>query len=125
MTIVVQWADETHKTIFVQYERLWTWSDFAAAKREIDSLLNSVSHTVDIISDSQQSGGLPNGNALTMLANSFQSAPDNIGLVVVVGANPFFKSLLQILQTVSMNRAAKNIRFSKTLEEAQSLINAA
>ncbi|MBI1280547.1 MAG: hypothetical protein GC179_20660 [Anaerolineaceae bacterium] len=125
MAIAVSWADENHKTILVQYERLWTWSDFAAAKRQIDGLLHSVSYTVDIISDSSQSGGLPSGNALTTLTNSFQTAPDNIGLVVVVGANPFFKSLLQILQTVSMNRAAKNIHFSKSLEEAQTLINAA
>ena len=125
MAINVTWANEAHNTILVKYERLWTWSDFAAAKVQIDTLLNSVTYTVDIISDSQQSGGLPAGNALNAMANSFQSAPDNIGLVVVVGANPFFKSLLQILQTVSMNHAAKNIRFSKSLEHAQSLIKVA
>ncbi len=125
MAIIVNWANEAHNTILVKYERLWTWSDFAAAKRQIDELLNSVDHTVDIISDSHQSGGLPHGNALNVMATSFQSAPNNIGIVVVVGANPFFKSLLQILQTVSMNHAAHNIHFSKTLEDAQSLINAA
>lgn len=122
MAISVGWANEAHETILVKYERLWTWPDFAAAKVEIDNLLNSVNHKVDIISDSHKSGGLPHGNALSTLANSFQSAPDNIGMVVVVGANPFFKSLLQILQTVSMNRAAKNIRFSKSLEDAQKIL---
>ncbi len=125
MAITVTWANEAHNTIFVKYERLWTWSDFAVAKVQIDRLLNSVTYTVDIISDSQQSGGLPGGNALNAMANSFQSAPNNIGLVVVVGANPFFRSLLQILQTVSMNRAAKNIRFSKSVEDARSLTKAA
>lgn len=125
MSIVVNWADETHKTILVEYERLWTWGDFVLAKKQIDDLLNSVSYTIDIISDSRRSNGLPHGNALSVLAKSFQSAPDNIGKVIVVGANPFFKSLLQLLQTVSMNRAAKNIRFSKSLEDAQALIKAA
>jgi hypothetical protein len=125
MAILVDWANETHNTILVKYERLWTWSDFAAAKVEIDRRLNSVNYTVDIISDSHNSGGLPRGNALNVFASSFQSAPNNIGMVIVVGANPFFKSLLQILQTVSMNHAAKNIRFSKSLEDAQSLIRAA
>ena len=125
MAIVVNWANEAHDTILVRYERLWTWSDFAAAKRQIDGLLNSVNHSVDIISDSRQSGGLPRGNAVNVMVTSFQSAPSNIRIVVVVGANPFFKSLLQILQTVSMNHAAHNIHFSKTLEDAQSLINAA
>ena len=88
-------------------------------------LTEFVQHTVDIISDSHESGGLPRGNALNVMATSFQSAPNNIGIVVVVGANPFFKSLLQILQTISMNHAAHNIHFSKTLEDAQTFINAA
>lgn len=125
MAIQVGWATDAHKTIYVRYEQVWTWTDFAAAKVQIDTLLNSVPHTVDIISDSRDSKGLPNGNALSHLGHSFQSAPGNIGMVVVVGANPFFKSLLQILQTVSLNRAAQNIRFTKTLEDAQSLLKAA
>ena len=125
MGILVKWENETHKTIVVTYEREWTWEDFASSKVEIDNLLNSVSHTVNIISDSRQSGGLPSGNALAVLSRSFQSAPSNIGLVAVLGANPFFKALLQILQTVSLNRAAKNIRFVKSEEDARMLTRAA
>ena len=125
MAILVGWESEAQKTILVTYERLWTWEDFAASKVQIDTLLNSVDHTVNIISDSRQSSGLPRGNALSVMSRSFQSAPDNIGLVVVLGANPFFKSLLQILQTVSLNRAAKNIRFVKSEEDARMLTQAA
>ena len=125
MTIRVGWENETHKTILVTYERVWTWDDFTSAKVQIDSLLNSVDYPVNIISDSRESMGLPNGNALSVLARSFQSAPSNIGIVAVLGANPFFKSLLQILQTVSLNRAAKNIRFVKTEEDAHSITRAA
>ena len=121
MAILVRWENETHKTIVVTYERLWTWEDFATSKVQIDTLLNSVNHTVNIISDSRQSAGLPGGNAVGVLSRSFQTAPDNIGIVAVLGANPFFKSLLQILQTVSLNRAAKNIRFVKSEEDAQML----
>jgi hypothetical protein len=97
----------------------------ADAKVQIDRLLNSVSHNVDILSDSSKSGGLPGGNAISVLARSFQSAPSNVGKVVVVGANPFFKALLQSLQTISLNRAAKNIHFVKSTEEAQSLLKIA
>jgi hypothetical protein len=122
MGILVEWENETHKTILVTYERIWTWEDFASSKVQIDTRLNSVPHTVNIISDSRQSAGLPNGNALSVLSRSFQSAPSNIGLVVVLGANPFFKALLQILQTVSLNRAAKNIRFVKSEEDAKMAI---
>ena len=122
MGILVEWESEAHKTILVTYERIWTWEDFASSKVQIDTRLNSVPHTVNIISDSRQSAGLPNGNALSVLSRSFQSAPSNIGLVVVLGANPFFKALLQILQTVSLNRAAKNIRFVKSEEDAKMLI---
>ncbi len=125
MAIQVGWATEARRTIYVRYEKVWTWADFAAAKVQIDALLNSVPYTVDIISDSRESGGLPHGNALSHLGHSFQTAPGNIGKVVVVGANPFFKSLLQILQTISLNHAAQNIRFSKTLDDARSLIDAA
>jgi hypothetical protein len=125
MAITVGWESETHKTILVTYQRTWTWEDFAAAKVQIDSLLNSVEHKVNIISDSRQSAGLPGGNAVGVLSRSFQSAPDNVGMVAVLGANPFFKALLQILQTVSLNRAAKNIRFVKSEEDAQMLTRAA
>jgi hypothetical protein len=125
MGILVKWENEAHKTIVVTYEREWTWDDFATSKVEIDTLLDSVSHTVNIISDSRQSAGLPGGNALAVLSRSFQSAPSNIGLVAVLGANPFFKALLQILQTVSLNRAAKNIRFVKSEEDAHMLTRAA
>ncbi|MCA0457856.1 MAG: hypothetical protein LCI00_28075 [Chloroflexi bacterium] len=125
MGIHVDWGNDDHNTISVSYERSWSWTDFADAKVQIDSLLNSVEYTVDILSDSSQSGGLPGGNALSVLARSFQSAPSNIGKVVVVGANPFFKSLLQILQTVSLNRAANNIHFAKSSDEARSLIKLA
>jgi len=125
MGILVEWENETHKTILVTYERIWTWEDFASSKVQIDTRLNSVPHTVNIISDSRQSAGLPGGNALAVLSRSFQSAPSNVGMVVVLGANPFFKALLQILQTVSLNRAAKNIRFVKTEEDARLLTRAA
>jgi len=125
MAILVAWENEAHKTIVVTYERIWTWEDFATSKVQIDTLLNSVKHTVNIISDSRQSAGLPGGNAVGVLSRSFQTAPDNIGIVAVLGANPFFKALLQILQTVSLNRAAKNIRFVKTEADAQLLTHAA
>lgn len=123
MAIVVDWANDTHKTIYIRYERFWTWADFAKAKVQIDTLLNSTTNKVDILSDSRESGGLPQGNLLSHLVHSFQTAPSNIGNVVVVGANPMFKMALQILQTVSLNRAAQNIRFSKTLNDANHLID--
>ena len=125
MAILVNWENETHKTIVVKYEREWVWEDFATAKVQIDSFLNSVDYTVNIISDSRESIGIPRGNALAVLSRSFQSAPTNIGMVIVLGANPFFKALLQILQTVSLNRAAKNIRFVKTEEDVKVVTNAA
>lgn len=125
MGIQVSWSSDSHHTMIVTYDRSWSWTDFAEAKVQIDALLNSVEHKVDILSDSSKSGGLPGGNALSVLARSFQSAPSNIGKVVVVGANPFFKSLLQILQTVSLNHAAKNIHFVKSPEEAHSLLKIA
>ena len=125
MAIHVNWENETHKTIVVKYEREWVWEDFATAKVQIDLFLNSVDYTVNIISDSRESIGIPRGNALAVLSRSFQSAPTNIGMVIVLGANPFFKALLQILQTVSLNRAAKNIRFVKTEEDVLVLTNAA
>ena len=125
MAILVGWENEAHKTIVVTYERIWTWEDFASSKVQIDDLLNSVDYVVNIMSDSRESAGLPGGNALAVLSRSFQSAPSNVGMVVVLGANPFFKALLQILQTVSLNRAAKNIRFAKSEEDAHLLTRAA
>ncbi|MEZ4667901.1 MAG: hypothetical protein R3E39_08305 [Anaerolineae bacterium] len=122
MAIKVQWNSDHHNTILVTYEAGWTWDDYSHAKVEIDNLLNSVDYTVHIISDSRGAGMLPRGNALTYFARAFQTAPGNIGLVVVVGGNIIFRSLLQLLQTVSLNRAANNICFAYTIDEARELL---
>ena len=122
MAIRVKWDDETHRAILVTYEAGWNWDDYFSAKVEIDALLNSVTYTVHIISDSRVGGMVPRGNALTHFARAFQTAPNNIGLVVVVGGNIIFRSLLHLLQTVSLNRAANNVCFAYTLEEARELL---
>ena len=121
---VITWHDAAQTIIRTEYSGAWTWDDFLASKVQIDTYLHSVNHTVHILSDSRASRGLPNGNALAVLSRSFQSAPDNIGTVVVLGANPLFKSLLQLLQTVSLNRAAKNIRFVRDESHARSVVDA-
>jgi hypothetical protein len=122
MGIRVNWDDETHRAILVTYEAGWTWNDYFRAKVEIDNLLRSVNYTVHILSDARIGGMMPRGNALTNFASAFQTAPNNIGLVVVVGGNVIFRSLLYLLQTVSLNRAANNICFAYTLEEARELL---
>lgn len=122
MGIQVRWDDDTHRAILVIYEVGWTWDDYFSAKTEIDALLNSVDHRVHILSDSRVGGMLPRGNALTHFARAFQTAPSNIGLVVVVGGNIIVRSLLQLLQTVSLNRAANNVCFAYTMEEARELL---
>ena len=122
MAIQVRWDDDRHGAILVTYEAGWNWDDYFSAKVEIDTLLNSVDYTVHIISDSRIGGMVPRGNALTNFARAFQTAPSNIGLVVVVGGNIIFRSLLQLLQTVSLNRAANNVCFAYTLEEARELL---
>lgn len=118
MTISVRWDDDRHKTILVTYEGAWTWSDFAVAKTQIETLLVSVQHVVNIISDSRQSHTMPEGNALSRLVNSFQYAPHNIGVTAVLGASPFFRSMLHLLQTVSTSHAAQTLRFVNSEEDA-------
>lgn len=125
MGIHVRWMDDAHRTIAVYYERQWTWDELDTMRYQIGGLIRSVPYTVHIYADMRQSPSMPQGNAVTILSQAFQSAPNNVGLIVFLGANPFFKSAMQMVHTMTSNGAARNIRFVSTEEDALNLLNAA
>jgi hypothetical protein len=118
MGIVVDWADETHRAIVLDFRGKWTWEELRLANEKADSMIKSASETVDIVNDLSQSGGLPSG-ALTegrAMMNGFESGE---GKMVVVQAGGFVQSLYSVFQKLYGRRAGfPETHFFDTREQA-------
>ena len=121
MPITVHW-DDPHQTIVRwDFEGAWTWQDFYQAQAESDALITSVEHTVDVVANVARSPSLPR-NPLSRYRQARQSTPRNRGVVVVVGANSFVMSIIQIYNPVFGRKLRDEFLFADTLDDARTLI---
>lgn len=122
MPVRVRWNDDGKRSILAEFEPGWAWADYLDATVEMTAMMATVSHTVDLIADIRGTAMPPPGQALQTLAKAFNTAPDNLGLNVVVGANPVIRTILHLLKTVTMNKAASNFRFTDTAAAAEQVL---
>jgi hypothetical protein len=104
MSIEVSWIDDNHTGILVDFRGNWTWNELRAANEKSTELIKSVTYPVDTVNDLTRSGGLPSG-ALTegrAMMNGFESGE---GLMLVVQAGGFVKSLYNVFQKLYGRRA--------------------
>lgn len=122
MGIVVDWADETHSAVVLDFRGKWTWEELRLANEKADTMIKSASGTVDIVNDLTNSGGLPSG-ALTegrAMMNGFESGE---GQMVVVQAGGFVQSLYNVFQKLYGRRAGfPETHFFDTREQALSYL---
>jgi hypothetical protein len=120
MRIKVQWDNEQHTLVRWDFMGVWNWSDFLAAQNESNALIKSVSHTVDIIGDVSQIHRVPPG-AIGQFRIYRRNDPDNTGRVVLVGANTYIRTIVEIFRGMFPNTGG-NFTFADSLEEARSLL---
>lgn len=120
MTIKVQWDNEEHTLLRWEFMGVWDWDDFLAAQKESNDLINSVPHTVDIISDVSKSQHLPPG-AIGRFRTYRRDDPENTGRVVLVGASIYIKTIVEIFRGMFPNTGG-NFSFANSLDEARSLL---
>jgi hypothetical protein len=104
MTIEVNWIDDSHTGILLDFRGNWTWSEFRVANDKAHEMMKSVPYAVDQVSDLTNSKGLPAG-ALTegrAMMNGFESSE---GLMLVVQAGGFVISLYNVFQKLYGRRA--------------------
>jgi hypothetical protein len=120
MSITVQWDNEQHTLLRWDFIGVWDWDDFLAAQKEANELINSVSHTVNVIGDVSKSYHLPPG-AIGRFRTYRRDDPENTGRVVVVGASIYIKTMVDIFRGMFPNTGG-NFTFANSLDEARSIL---
>lgn len=119
--IQIAWDDDAHTIIRETYIGDWTWDDFYHSVGVVPQMMMSVSHTVHILIDLQESGTVPIGSALVHARNAMQHFPDNWGIMAVVGPSMFIRSLVDIIRRILPGRMAGKIFVARSLQEAYEL----
>jgi hypothetical protein len=120
MPITVDWFD-TEQTI-VRYEFLgrWSWTELHTAVDEVQDMLASVDHRVDIIIDVSQNVGIPSGAIIQMKSGSMK-ANKNWGMGVFVGTGAFINALITSFTRI-YPKMAERYAIAMSIDEAQKLI---
>ena len=124
MKIIVAWGDSAQTSLLLRFQHGWTWTDLKQAGEQADSMIVSQPHTVHLIIDLRQAGGLPR-DFLSAANELFArgEARSNEGLRIVVGAGLLLRTAYQSLMAL-YGRQLENrpFLFASSLDEAQTLI---
>jgi hypothetical protein len=99
--VTYAWDNSEKTTLCYRLEGRWTWEELYQVLAESRKLWSSVNHVVDVIVDMTASPGFPPGNILGHFRNvSAFYAEAKAGNTVVVGANAFFRTTLDLFYKV-------------------------
>ena len=123
MPISVRFEDDNHLVIW-EFEGKWTWNDYYSKRDAVNQKIEETEHPVDMIVDISKGSVLPQ-NVLSHTGSAVRKAPQNIGIIVIIGPNlvlrtffQFFKRMYGIFQPDQ----EKNLHMVATLEEAHTIL---
>jgi hypothetical protein len=122
MNYTIAWDNDDQTCILLTFESLITWDIIYAASDELCTMMQSVSHTVDWISDLRASPNMPGENASSHVQALFNQMPPNAGMNVVVTrqASLFTISLLtSLVRIIGWNRG---FAMATSMDQARELI---
>jgi hypothetical protein len=125
MSIELHWDNDQQTVMRCDFSADWTWDELFAALEQVRQIASGREDKIGAIIDVSSEAGLPGGlgaealqHVETMLA---AGAEEKRGPVVVAGASPFLKSLVEILATLS-SHATTDVYFADTLDEARAIM---
>ena len=119
MPITVEWDDEAHTVIVLDFDGAWTWDEYEASRQEANVLLKQVSHPVAMIVDFHNSEYSPN-DVLTHAHHALDTTPINLRHFVLVGANPFLRHVYGVMTRVYRVLVARyTVMFADSREDAR------
>ena len=119
MPITVEWDDEVHTVILINFNAPWTWPEYESARAHSYLLASNVSHIVDVIADFHHSDFAPH-NVLVHARHALDTAPLNLRRFIMAGANPFlWQAHGALSQAYPMLVSRFAIAFVETLGEAR------
>ncbi len=122
MIVKFDWYD-AEKTIG-RYElgENWTWEEVHQIMAESWKQISKVDSTVDSIMISKDLSLPP--SALTHLRSLSQNRPTNTGIMVIVGASGFQRSMVQVFKSIYSSALQRDVPlvFASSVEEAYVLV---
>jgi hypothetical protein len=123
MTVQVGWDKGEWTIIRVRFEGEWVWDDLASGLEEVDALLISVDHRVDLIIDATGSQMIPNDLLQHIREIATPAGRENEGAKVVVGANGVVRAGYGLFRRMYGRQIKdRGLLFAGTLEEAYEII---
>lgn len=124
MRVNVDWHDADKTLIHIQLLQGWTWDEVRNALRQVDDMIVSVLHPVNVLIDLRQGGGIPK-NFLSVAGDLLDQgeARPNEGGKVVIGANFLVKTAYRGFQSLYKNKLQNRpIHFADTIEAARQVL---
>jgi hypothetical protein len=117
----VEWGNDEQTVILQTYFDQTSTADQMEVAQESKRLAESVPHTVHIIIDGRKGNQIPNIRVSHLAPLAEMTVPTNQGIVVCVGFSDFIKGLVNIARLIAP-RAAGNVRFVRTVDQAWALL---
>lgn len=98
--VIVEWENEARTIIRFSLCQRWMWSDVHAAKVQIDGMMSTVDHKVNLIVSTEHGNWMPgnfNQNVLEVICDIHP----NMGLLVIVSSNMLFEQLFRLFVTLN------------------------
>jgi hypothetical protein len=124
MRISVEWANADYTVVQITFQRGWDWAMLTTAIEQADALITSVPHTVHLLIDIRQAGGLP-GDFINRAGKLFDQgdARPNEGRKIIIGANGLIRLAYGAFLSVYGNQmAGRPLEFAADVEAAHHLL---
>ena len=126
MKINVAWDNNDHQIVRIVFQRGWTWQDLHDAVKQADKLITSESHTVNLVIDIHDAGGIP-GDFISRAGELFAQgdARSNEGQKIVVGAGTLIRIAYKgFLKVYGSKLEGRPFIFADNLDTARAMLSA-
>lgn len=121
MPISVEWANAEKTLIFRRIWDYWDHNDVHRMTDETRAMLSQVSHVVDVIVDCSAPSNADPTHLISAIRRSEKMMPENLGVIILVKANTFVQTLLNI-NRLNAPRLTSRARLVDSMSEAYALL---
>ena len=125
MQINVAWDNNDHRIVRIVFQRGWTWQDLRQAVQQADQLITSETHTVHLVIDIHDAGGLP-GDFMSRAGELFAQGGDarsNEGQKIVIGAGTLIRMAYKgFLAVYGSKLEGRPFTFADNLDAARAML---
>ena len=125
MPVRAEWGNNSKTIMRWTFEGAWKWEEYYNLRSSTNRQISDEKHNVDLIVDLTKSSTLPSG-ILTHGKNAVSVTPTNIGMTILVGANPVLRAFYKMFSSLYRNLIASkelDMVMVETLDEAYLLLS--